>query len=94
MSKFIFTEMQIVDVKLSSIEKCKQLSSTDIFQNTKNHLKLTANIRLEVCVDLRLMGNDFYTTQTAQVKEQIPELVELIEQLVSNNGFTKCSVSW
>lgn len=59
-----------------------------------NHLHKTANIRLVTGVDLRIMGNDFYTKQTEQVKDQIPELIGMVEQIISNIGFTKCSVSW
>ncbi|SOK58655.1 hypothetical protein [Yersinia phage fHe-Yen9-04] len=94
MSTFTFTEIQIIDIWLSSSTKCSKLSSNETFINLKQHLYSTGNIRLEVGIDYRIMGNDFYTKQTSQVQEQIPQLIGMIEQIVSNVGFIKCSVSW
>lgn len=94
MSTFKFTEIQIIDVWVSDITKFNDLTHDDTFNNMKEHLLRTGNIRLEAGLDVRLIGNDFYTKQTNQVKEQIPELIVMIEQIISKIGFTKCSVSW
>ncbi len=88
-----FTEMQIIDVRLSSIELVTELERNVDFQEIKQHLNKFW-IRLETCIDLQLMGRDFYLKPTTQVSEQAPELIDTLNLCVERWVSTNDQVGW
>jgi len=89
MSTFGFNEIQLIDVRISSIEYAEKLESTSRYTEFCNYLK-QFNIRIETCIDLQLNDNYFYIKVTPEVEEKLNTIISILTQFIESLGFIEC----
>lgn len=86
MNNYTFTELQIINIWLSSIIECTNINNYKTFTDIKEHLG-KHGIRLETGIHMNLQGKEFYIDQTNQVQEQIPQIKTLLTSLMNELGY-------